>query len=261
MKKIAIVCLLAALLIFPCDLRAESEVGGRIAEIKDNILQDYKNFYSGENLVKLALGLGVSAILANTSADKEIRQWYQDEVRCDSSDDFGDVVQEFGDLAKTAPFFVGAVILGGLTKNTEFGSVIDEWGWRSIRTLIVGAPQLVLWQNALGSSRPQEGGVSRWRPFQDNNAASGHSFLGAVPFLSAAQMTDNFYLKNLFYAASTFSGISRINKDSHYTSQVVLGWWLAYLACSSVDNTEEQKFIITPFLLRDGGGVRLTHRF
>ncbi|MFH1655255.1 MAG: phosphatase PAP2 family protein [Candidatus Omnitrophota bacterium] len=260
MKKVIAICLLVILLIFPYSAYAESEDEGRIAEIIDDSFQDLKNFYSGENLIKLAIGLGVSGILANTSADQDFRQWYQDEIRSGETDDFEKAWEPFGDLKMTAPAYLGAVVIGELTKDTQLGSVIGEWGWRSTRTLFIGAPQMVFWQYALGAQRPTEGD-SDWRFYDDNNSVSGHSFLGAIPFLSAAKMVDNFYLKSAFYAASTFPGISRINKDKHYLSQVMLGWWIAYLSASSVDKTEEQRVVITPALLPGGAGIKVTARF
>ena len=35
--------------------------------------------------------------------------------------------------------------------------------------------------------------------------------------------------------------MTRINDNAHYLSQVWLGWWMAFLACESVNKTESQK--------------------
>jgi len=68
----------------------------------------------------------------------------------------------------------------------------------------------------------------------------------------------NFYsIENLAYLA----GLSRINDDEHYFSQVALGWWIAYLAADSVDKTDKLKVNITPCLIQDGAGVLVTVRF
>lgn len=241
---------------------AEEEQTNRLLQLKDDILQDYKHFYSVQELTKLALGMGVSGILANTSADQDFREWYQDEVRSSSTDDLSDAVEQVGDFVKVAPILIGASLLGecAFIKDTALGSTIGEWGRRSARALLVGSPSTLFLQYALGASRPKEGD-SDWKPFNDNNSASGHAFVGAAPLITAAQMSDNFYLKSLFYAASALPGIARINDDKHYLSQVILGWWLAYLSAESVGQTEEQKIIITPVALRDGLGIRLTKRF
>ena len=98
---------------------------------------------------------------------------------------------------------------------------------------------MLLMQWVVGGSRPGEAhSGSHWEPFQDDNGVSGHAFMGAIPFLNAANMTDNRWLRAGCYLGSGMAGLSRINDDSHYTSQAVLGWWMAYLAARSVDNTQ-----------------------
>ena len=69
--------------------------------------------------------------------------------------------------------------------------------------------------------------------------------MGAVPFLTLAGMTDDPLAKCFFYACSPWTGISRINDNVHYLSQVWLGWWLAYFACDAVDKTEAAKRPLT----------------
>jgi hypothetical protein len=63
--------------------------------------------------------------------------------------------------------------------------------------------------------------------------------MGAVPFITAAKMTDRAWLKTGLYACSTLTAWSRIDHDMHYLSQACLGWWMAYLASSAVDKTED----------------------
>lgn len=262
MRKRTMVVATVLVLCFSTMCVAEEEQKNRLFQLKDDIVQDYKHFYSGHSLIKLGLGVGVAGILANTSADQELREWYQGDVRSGDTDDLADAVEQLGDLAVVAPFILGASLLGEIPflKDNVFGSTFGEWGQRSARGLIVGSSSMVLLQYGLGASRPNEDD-SDWKPFDDNNSVSGHSFIGAVPLITAARMTENIYLKSLFYVASTLTGLSRINDDKHYSSQVLLGWWLAYLAAESVDRTEEQKVMITPVVLRGGAGVRLTKRF
>ena len=91
---------------------------------------------------------------------------------------------------------------------------------------------------------------------------SGHAFMGAIPFLSAAKMTEDPYLKATFYVASTLPGLSRITDDDHYPSQVLLGWWIAYLAASAVDevNISRSHVSIFPMMIPDGAGVGIEFR-
>jgi membrane-associated phospholipid phosphatase len=54
-------------------------------------------------------------------------------------------------------------------------------------------------------------------------------------------MTEHRLLRSFLYAGSTLCGLSRINDDAHYPSQSAAGWWLAYLACRSVSETEARR--------------------
>ena len=71
-------------------------------------------------------------------------------------------------------------------------------------------------------------------------------------------MTDDPLCKAAFYAGSTLAGLSRINDDRHYTSQVFLGWWMAYLAATAVDQTQSGNWAIYPWPTADGRAWRST---
>jgi membrane-associated phospholipid phosphatase len=122
---------------------------------------------------------------------------------------------------------------------------------------VVGLPPLVVTQRLTGASRPGESSAeSDWIPMHDSNGVSGHAFIGAFPWITAAKMAENPWEKAGWYFASTLTGWSRINDDAHYTSQVILGWSLAYLACDAVAQTERQlDYRFTPVPLPDGVGV------
>jgi len=120
----------------------------------------------------------------------------------------------------------------------------------------VGGPPALLWQHAIGASRPDEDD-SRWRPFEDNNGVSGHSFMGAVPFIAAAKMAENPSIRYSLYLGSMLCGWSRINDDRHYLSQAALGWWIAYLSVSCGERSEEREkdLIIRPHPVPGGIGI------
>ena len=112
-------------------------------------------------------------------------------------------------------------------------------------------------QRLTGGSRPGEKDRdSRWLPFQDNNGVSGHSFMAALPFINAAKMTENRWLKAGFYSGSLLGPLSRINDDDHYPSQAALGWLMAYVAASAIDRTEQASHAVqfAPYATRNGMG-------
>ncbi len=101
-------------------------------------------------------------------------------------------------------------------------------------------PALVFLAAATGADRPTEGD-SNWGSYQNFHGVSGHTYFSAVPFITAAKMSENPYQKALFYGLSTFAGLSRINDDEHYFSQVALGWYLAYLSCAVVEKGTDRQ--------------------
>jgi len=260
MKNLRAVFLMIALLILPSSAWAEEEIIGRINETKDTIYKDYRSFYSIENLEYLAIGIGIAGVLANTSIDGEIQDWDQESLRNKDTDNFSRAVNPFGEGRITVPVYLGAAIFGELTKDIKVGSITGEWGKRSLRTILVGVPPMLFLQRALGASRPKEDD-SHWRPFNDSNGVSGHSFMGAVPFITAAKMTDTSYLKYLFYLGSALTGWSRINDNSHYFSQASLGWWIAYLTASCGEKAETGKRKVAVALAPIPNGVRFTVAF
>jgi membrane-associated phospholipid phosphatase len=161
------------------------------------------------------------------------------------------------------PVFAGAWLTGLIGQDNRVTGAIGEWGSRSLRSVIVGGPPVLAFQLILGSSRPGAGQDSKWDPFNENHGVSGHTFIGAIPFLSAAEMVDNRAVKYLLYAGSSLAGLSRVNDDMHYTSQVLLGWWMAYLAETSVDRSENnrRRFTPVPVVIDGHPGVALTFTF
>ncbi len=112
-------------------------------------------------------------------------------------------------------------------------------GERSLRGSFVGAPPLIIMQQLTGGSRPTETDEnSEWHPFRDKNGISGHAFMGSLPFITAAKMTDNRGYKVLFYAGSAIAPLSRVNDNAHYPSQVALGCgWLIWPRVQSTQPT------------------------
>ena len=113
-------------------------------------------------------------------------------------------------------------------------------GPKSFRATVVGGPALVFLAAATGGDRPTEGD-SKWGAFKNFHGVSGHTYFSAIPFITAAKMSENPYQKAIFYGLSTFTGLSRINDDKHYFSQVALGWYLAYLSCAVVEKGNDRQ--------------------
>jgi membrane-associated phospholipid phosphatase len=206
---------------------------------------DFTNFYlSRENLFCFGAGLMFHAVISNTSADQNLRNWYQDEVRSTGTDNLSSIAKFLGEGRYSIPFFgitAGVYCLSQkFCEPCQFLGVAGDYSTRVLRSYAVGAPTLLLFQSMLGCSRPGENSYnSSWRFFRDDNSLSGHTFIGAVPFLVAASMTNRFWLRFILFVGSTFAGLSRINDDAHYFSQVAIGWSVAYLSVRAVAQTNK----------------------
>jgi hypothetical protein len=220
-----------------------------------NIFDDYKNYYNWPNLEMISYGIVGSAIFANTRLDESINNSYQKHFVNSSSNSFAAFVKHPGNNSSIL-VYAGGTILGAALQKIPVGNTFFNWSNRTLRAVIVGAPPVLLLQRAIGTARPNNG--SEWRPFYQEHAVSGHAFLGSLPFITAAQMTHSIPLKILLYTGSTFTGWSRLNDNEHYFSQILFGWWMGYLAVSSVSQSEHgRRWQIMPYSIA-GSDIGIT---
>lgn len=221
-----------------------------------NIEKDYKNFYlEPNNLIAIGAGIGISGIFANTSVDRDIQDYYRERVKGRSTDNLADLFNLTGDYRMSVPLLIGTRFLFKYT-------LVADWSERSLRAIIVGTPAALFIQKVTGASRPEEGG-SGWKPFKDSNGLSGHAFIGAVPFITAAKMNENVYIKGVLYGISFLPALSRINNNNHYFSQVILGWYVGFLSCNTVEKTdfENKTTLMLSPLPKGGMMILINHSF
>lgn len=223
------------------------------------VVQDYRNFCSRPSLQFLGTGFLFGAAMAHSDADQEVYDWMYDGLNRSENrswHQFLHSTKDLGDGRYTLPVFAGCWVVGELFEDSNVANQAGKWGGRSIRGFIVGAPFVAVTQMATGAGRPGErSSGSAWRPFEDENGVSGHSYMGALPWITAAMMTDDLRLKTGLYLASLATPLSRISDGAHYPSQVVLGWWAAYAAARSVAQTDQQEegdFDVRPYVNEAG---------
>lgn len=232
--------------------------------IKD-IKSDVSHYLENDNLIIFGDTFLAAGILANTGFDRALAQHWQTDIRSNASDNFFNVPRAIGGLSYYyAPIYFTCMGLGHLREHTLMGNVLYHFGYRSLRTFMLGGLQQVVLTNLLGSGRPSRGDDSKWQPFQYETAVSGHAFYGAVPFLTAAMMTDNMGAQISLYFLSTLPGLSRINSNSHYLSQVLLGWTIAFLSARSVYQTDMDRqpaFQVSAYPKNDGAMLAARLKF
>jgi membrane-associated phospholipid phosphatase len=200
---------------------------------------DYVNFYSPRSLLWLGGGIGVAAILANTSIDQHVRNWYQDDVRSPTTDRIHDDIAWLGNGGLMLPIWLASgYLVTPLEEYSSVAHVVGTWGRNSTRAFLVGGPMLLALQYGLGAHRPSADLDSHWHPFKDSHGASGDAWIGAISFLTAAKMTDSKLAKVALWSLALFPAWGRMDVDQHYLSQVTLGVWLAALSVEAVDRTD-----------------------
>ncbi|MFM8892423.1 MAG: phosphatase PAP2 family protein [Planctomycetia bacterium] len=232
----------------------------RLARAGYKVLEDYRNFYSCESLAGLAGAFGAGALMANTGFDTTMQNAWPQGVTPTGLGTFFSDCKPIGEGKYALPIFGAAALTGVVLEGQPAGDVVGEWGSRSLRMFVVGAPPVYVLQLATGASRPGEGSAgSQWHFFNDNNGVSGHAFVGAIPFLAAAEMVDNPFAKGSLYVCSTFVGFSRMTDNAHYPSQVFLGWYLAWASAMAVSRTETHfagmEVRVVPLPMADLGGL------
>ena len=231
--------LVLAVWLLPLGHRCIAEDNAALPLSVEAVKTDFRNFYlDRSNLTKLGIGIAGAAVFANTGMDRYIRNKYQDDLRSKETDDATNIfnISNTALGLVTVPVYIGAYGAGAWLHN----ATMEEWAQKSFRATAVGAPALVFLAAAIGADRPTEGD-SHWKPFQNIHGVSGHAYIGGIPFITAAKMSDKPYQKAIFYGLSTFTGLSRINDDRHYFSQVAIGWYLAYLSCAVVEKGNDRR--------------------
>lgn len=214
--------------------------------------QDYRNLYlDTSNLARFGAALAGAGVLANSSVDREAQEYYRDDIKSNTTNDLSKILKIPGEPLIAIPLL--AVVRLAFPSDNPVG----QWSQRTLRGLFVGAPAAYAVQMLAGGGRPEEGvDSSRWQgPYQNNNSLSGHTFIGAMPLITAAMMQDDPFIKYVLYAASPLTGLSRINDDKHYLSQVAIGWYLAYLSARAVERTGPSRALSITAMPMGGDGV------
>ena len=233
----------------------------RLTRTGYKVLEDYRNFYSCESLVGITAAFGAGALMANTGFDTTMQNAWQQGVRPTDVGTFFSDCKPIGEGKYALAVFGAAALTGVVLEGRPSGDIIGEWGSRSLRIFAVGAPPVYLLQLATGASRPADNSSagSQWHFYNDNNGVSGHAFVGAIPFLAAAEMVENPLAKGTLYICSTFVGFSRMNDNAHYPSQIFLGWYLAWASSMAVSRTETHfagmEVRVVPLPIADLGGL------
>ncbi|MCM0082318.1 phosphatase PAP2 family protein [Geomonas sp. Red32] len=179
-----------------------------------------------------------------------------------------DHVTRWGSLAGDPYIHLGvAATLYGAGALTDSPRVL-LLGQKLGEALLLADGTTLILKEAVGRARPEAGkGESDYRPFRfdgDYSLPSMHTASSfAVAHVLAAE-SDSWGVKALCYTGATLVGFSRLYRDQHWASDVVLGAAIGELAGSAVTRYYDlhgAKVTVTPASLGGAPGLALSGRF
>lgn len=242
----------------------EDSIWDRHVDFGQRLWKDQQNLYDLDTIAPFAIAVGGAAIIANSGIDREFAEDYQEHIFNDGTDKASSWVKWMGDGRYTLPILGVATALSIYVPEDDVWGPVGSWGQRSLRATATGALPLWVMQRVIGSGRPGlDDNNYSWAFWDHHNGVSGHTFISAVPFITAARMVENPWAKAGLYLGSTLTGWSRINDHDHYLSQVLLGWFLAYLSVDAIFDTDAQAvgWHLVSIPAHHGQGVGLEYRF
>ena len=142
--------------------------------------------------------LAAAGALAYSGADEAVDEFHSGTLRSSGTDTASHLVNIFGERF----WFVNWFLVAAVDAWGRSGS-FSSWGRNNFEAMVVGLPVLWTVQRGLGANRPSDENPNpRWRPMSDDNSASGHAFIAAIPWLNLARRTGNL---NARWAARTVS--------------------------------------------------------
>lgn len=186
--------------------------------------------YSRRTFLRLGGAVAGAAVLVYSGADEAVDEANREHGTNDVTAAISHQFKQFGE-----PYWPFVWIGLALIDRFVGRSPIGRFGRQSMQATAFGLPILWSTQRVLGASRPTDDPESpRWAPFEDENAASGHAFIGAVPWIVWLRTSRTPWVKSLAGVLSPMTGWSRIHDRKHYLSQVLLGWTIAWQAVDGV---------------------------
>jgi len=211
-----------------------SRRGSPKAILLEGTRSHWRRNYSRRSFLRLGGAVAAAGVLAYSGADEAVDSFHSGTLRSAGTDTASHIVNPFGERFWLVNWFLVAVVDTWVRSGS-----FSRWGRENFEAMVVGLPVLWTLQRGLGSNRPSDDDSDpRWRPLKDDNAASGHAFIAAIPWLNLARRWQGKYPKWAARCGSVLTGWSRINDRKHYLSQVVLGWTIAWNAVDAVHGNE-----------------------
>ncbi len=180
----------------------------------------------GHRDLLLGLGIGSLAALAISSVDEEISDWFVEQ------EPLGNNARDIGDrIGHRETVAIGALALtgGGLAIGSPY---VRDTGLLFLESHLVVAGVTELIKSLTGRTRPDGS--------NDKSFPSGHAS-SAMTSARVLQMRFGWWVGAPAYALATYAGLSRVQAEKHYLSDVIFGWTIAWYFSSAIVRAAEPR--------------------
>jgi membrane-associated phospholipid phosphatase len=247
------------------DHRPDLELNGKYFL---NIFSDTKYIllsplrWQARDWVKAGLVLGATGGLF--LLDDEINDFIQDE-RTSTTDDIAGVFEPFGNGGYTFGGLVGFYLYGRVFENSK----AERTALLAVESFAVTGMFTFALKFTTGRVRPQSAQNSReWSGpnFDDVSFPSGHtSSAFSIATVFASEYENIPWVPPIAYGLATLTGLSRMNDNKHWASDVFLGGALGYFVAKTIlklhSNKKGRHYTIYPRLSRKEVGLDFAMRF
>gem|GEM_PF-210320 len=196
--------------------------------------------------------------------DDEIKSEFQDS-RSSTTDDLSEFFEPFGNGAYSFPALVGFYLYGRFGENEK----MERTALLAAESFLVTGLFTTVIKTSTGRHRPSKKNNSSTfdGPSTSNKSfPSGHtSTIFAIATVVANEYEEVPLVTPLSYGIATLAGLSRINDNQHWASDVFFGAALGYFTSKTIlrlhSNKKGRHFTIYPRAGYRSGGLVLSSRF
>lgn len=145
---------------------------------------------------------------------------------------FTNGVARIGDTFGDGRYLLPAVGVAYLAGRVFHKDRVAQTALRAGTAAVVAGGATLLLKEVVGRARPWQGGdADSFRPFDGRQSfPSGHTALAFAVVTAVARSTSDRWSDIALYSAATLTAVARVNDDAHWTSDVLAGAALGYLA-------------------------------
>lgn len=233
-----------------------------------NILSDTKYIFlsplrwKSRDWLKASLVLGATGVLF--ALDDDIQEFIQDE-RSSTTDDIANIFEPFGNGGYTFTGLAAFYVYGHFFKNPK----AERTALLAVESFAVTGIFTFALKFSTGRVRPRSAKDSgEWNGpnFDDVSFPSGHtSSAFAIATVLATEYKNNPWVPPIAYGLATLTGLSRLNDNKHWASDVFLGGALGYFVGKTIlklhSNKKGRHYTIYPRMSRKEAGLEFAMRF